>query len=210
MKRTALFFGSFNPIHVGHLIIANSMLQHEGVDELWLVVSPQNPLKERATLLADHHRLQMVQRAIDDNYRLKVCDIEMHLPIPSYTVVTLAALQEKYPDRLQVQVAEGVPFAQYQAMMNNADAILDQLYSYTPAMNSLLATSPMLGFSLSQASATMARKTVLRNATRPSMSKSPSPPTSCRRDAYIISACGADLQSESYRPQHAVANLRGI
>ena len=66
---------------------------------MWLVVSPQNPLKERASLLPDHHRLQMVQRAIDDNYQLKVCDIEMHLPIPSYTVVTLAALQEKYPDR---------------------------------------------------------------------------------------------------------------
>lgn len=99
MKRTALFFGSFNPIHVGHLIIANTMLQHEGIDEVWLVVSPQNPLKERSTLLADHHRLQMVQRAIDDNYRLRVCDIEMHLPIPSYTVVTLAALAEKYPDR---------------------------------------------------------------------------------------------------------------
>lgn len=99
MKRTALFFGSFNPIHVGHLIIANTILQLEGVDEVWLVVSPQNPLKERATLLADHHRLQMVQRAIDDNFRLKVCDIEMHLPIPSYTVVTLAALQEKHPDR---------------------------------------------------------------------------------------------------------------
>ena len=99
MKRTALFFGSFNPIHVGHLIIANTILQYDNVDELWLVVSPQNPLKERATLLADHHRLQMVQHAVDDNYRLKVCDIEMHLPIPSYTVVTLAALQEKYPDR---------------------------------------------------------------------------------------------------------------
>ena len=98
-KCTALFFGSFNPIHVGHLIIANTMLQQGGVDEVWLVVSPQNPLKERATLLADHHRLQMVQRAVDDNYRLRVCDIEMHLPIPSYTVVTLAALQDKYPDR---------------------------------------------------------------------------------------------------------------
>ena len=98
-KCTALFFGSFNPIHIGHLIIANTMVQQEGVDEVWLVVSPQNPLKERATLLADHHRLQMVQRAIDDNYRLRVCDIEMHLPIPSYTVVTLADLGEKYPDR---------------------------------------------------------------------------------------------------------------
>lgn len=99
MKRTALFFGSFNPIHVGHLIIANTIVQHEDIDELWLVVSPHNPLKERGTLLADHHRLQMVQRAIDDNYRLRVCDIEMHLPQPSYTVVTLTALGEKYPDR---------------------------------------------------------------------------------------------------------------
>lgn len=110
MKRTALFFGSFNPIHVGHLIIANTILQvaatkgsqhqnMEGIDEVWFVVSPQNPLKERATLLADHHRMQMVRRAIEDNYRLRACDIEMHLPVPSYTVVTLAALGEKYPDR---------------------------------------------------------------------------------------------------------------
>ena len=99
MKRTALFFGSFNPIHVGHLVIANSILQQEGIDEVWFVVSPQNPLKERATLLADHHRMQMVRRAIEDNYRLRACDIEMHLPVPSYTVVTLAALGEKYPDR---------------------------------------------------------------------------------------------------------------
>lgn len=99
MKRTALFFGSFNPIHVGHLIIANTMLQQDGIDEVWLVPSPQNPLKERSSLLADHHRLQMVRSAIDDNYRLRACDIEMHLPIPSYTVVTLAALGEKYPDR---------------------------------------------------------------------------------------------------------------
>ena len=98
-KSTALFFGSFNPIHVGHLIIANTILQQEGIDEVWFVVSPQNPLKERTTLLADHHRLQMVRRAIDDNYRLRACDIEMHLPVPSYTVVTLAALAEKYPER---------------------------------------------------------------------------------------------------------------
>ncbi len=98
-KSTSLFFGSFNPIHVGHLIIANTMQQQEGIDEVWFVVSPQNPLKERATLLADHHRMQMVRCAIEDNYRLRACDIEMHLPVPSYTVVTLAALGEKYPDR---------------------------------------------------------------------------------------------------------------
>ena len=99
MKRTALFFGSFNPIHVGHLIIANTILQQDDIDEVWFVVSPQNPLKERASLLADIHRMQMVRRAVDDNYHLRACDIEMHLPLPSYTVVTLAELGERYPDR---------------------------------------------------------------------------------------------------------------
>lgn len=98
MKTVGLFFGSFNPIHVGHLIIANTMLQNGGLDEVWFVVSPQNPLKARATLLADHHRMQMVRRAIDDNYRLRACDVEFHLPIPSYTCVTLAELSERYPD----------------------------------------------------------------------------------------------------------------
>lgn len=94
-----LFFGSFNPIHVGHLIIANSMLELTDMDEVWFVVSPQNPFKERRTLLADHHRLQMVRVAIDDNYKLRACDAELHLPIPSYTVVTLAHLAEKYPNK---------------------------------------------------------------------------------------------------------------
>lgn len=98
MKRIGLFFGSFNPIHVGHLIIANSMLHNGGLDEVWFVVSPQNPFKEQASLLADHHRLQMVRRAIDDNYRLRATDVEFNLPKPSYTCVTLAQLAEKYPD----------------------------------------------------------------------------------------------------------------
>lgn len=97
-KTVGLFFGSFNPIHVGHLIIANTMLHNSGMDEVWFVVSPQNPLKERSTLLADHHRMQMVRRAIDDNYRLRACDVEFHLPVPSYTCVTLAELSERYPD----------------------------------------------------------------------------------------------------------------
>ncbi|MCR4816553.1 MAG: nicotinate-nucleotide adenylyltransferase [Bacteroidales bacterium] len=99
MKNIGLFFGSFNPIHVGHLIIANSMLELTDMDEVWFVVSPQNPFKERRTLLADHHRLQMVRVAIDDNYRMRACDVEMHLPMPSYTVVTLAHLADKYPDK---------------------------------------------------------------------------------------------------------------
>ncbi len=99
MKSTGLFFGSFNPIHVGHLIIANAMLESGGLDEVWFVVSPQNPFKERRTLLADHHRLEMVRRAVDDNYRLRACDVEMHLPLPSYTSLTLARLAELHPNR---------------------------------------------------------------------------------------------------------------
>lgn len=99
MRQIGLFFGSFNPIHVGHLIIANSMLNHTSMDEVWFVVSPQNPLKERRTLLGDHHRLELVRRAIDDNYRLRACDVEFRLPIPSYTVLTLERLGELYPDK---------------------------------------------------------------------------------------------------------------
>ena len=99
LKRTGLFFGSFNPIHVGHLIIANTMLSNSDMEEVWFVVSPQNPLKERNTLLADRHRLQMVRVAIEDNYQMRACDAEFHLPVPSYTVVTLAHLGEQYPDR---------------------------------------------------------------------------------------------------------------
>lgn len=98
-NRVGLYFGSFNPIHVGHLVIANAMLENAGVDEVWFVVSPHNPLKERSTLLADHHRLHMVRVAIDDNYRFRACDEEFHLPKPSYTSLTLAHLSEKYPNK---------------------------------------------------------------------------------------------------------------
>lgn len=118
MKQVGLFFGSFNPIHVGHLIIANTMLQNSEMDEVWFVVSPQNPLKERATLLADHHRMQMVRRAIDDNYRLRACDIEMHLPIPSYTCVTLSELSERYPDHRFILIMGGDNLASFHRWRN--------------------------------------------------------------------------------------------
>ena len=98
-NRVGLYFGSFNPIHVGHLVIANAMLENADIDEVWFVVSPHNPLKERSTLLADYHRLQMVKAAIDDNYRFRACDEEFHLPKPSYTSLTLAHLSEKYPNK---------------------------------------------------------------------------------------------------------------
>lgn len=93
-----LYFGTFNPIHVGHLIIANYMADQNELDEVWLVVSPQNPLKERASLLKDFHRLSLVKEAVMENRRLKACDVEFNLPIPSYTINTLTHLSEKYKE----------------------------------------------------------------------------------------------------------------
>lgn len=95
--RVGLFFGSFNPIHVGHLIIAQHMLQR-GLDKVWLVVSPHNPLKEKKSLLPTHHRIYMANLAVEDNPHIQVNDIETKLPQPSYTANTLAHLREKYPD----------------------------------------------------------------------------------------------------------------
>ncbi len=99
MKKTGLFFGSFNPIHIGHLCVAEYMREFGGLDEVWFVVSPQNPLKDKLTLLDDYARYEMVQIAIGDDTRFRVTDIEFHLPKPSYTIDTLTHLYEKYPDR---------------------------------------------------------------------------------------------------------------
>ncbi|THU41937.1 nicotinate-nucleotide adenylyltransferase [Niastella caeni] len=95
--KVGLYFGSFNPIHHGHLIIANYMLQNSDLDQIWLVVSPQNPFKQSGSLLNSYHRLYLVQLAIETEPKLKASDIEFRLPQPSYTVNTLAYLQEKYP-----------------------------------------------------------------------------------------------------------------
>lgn len=97
--KTGLFFGTFNPIHVGHLIIANYMATHTDLKEVWLVVTPQNPLKNKETLLKDNHRLALVKIAIEDNPALRASNIEFKLPKPSYTIHTLLHLQEKYPKR---------------------------------------------------------------------------------------------------------------
>lgn len=92
-----LYFGSFNPVHVGHLIIASYAKQTTALKQVWLVVSPQNPLKASASLLNEYHRLHLVKLAIEDDTNLRVTDVEFHLPKPSYTVHTLAYLKEKYP-----------------------------------------------------------------------------------------------------------------
>ncbi len=97
-KTVGLFFGSFNPIHVGHLILANHFVNDTEMDEVWFVVSPHNPHKAKSSLLDETHRLAMVKEAIDDNPKLRASNIEFKLPKPSYTVDTLAYLKEQYPN----------------------------------------------------------------------------------------------------------------
>jgi len=98
MKKIGLFFGSFNPIHIGHLILANYILENSDMDELWFVVSPQNPFKEKKSLLKDHNRLDMVQLAVKNYPQMRASNVEFSLPTPSYTIDTLTYLQEKHPD----------------------------------------------------------------------------------------------------------------
>ena len=97
-KKIGLFFGSFNPVHTGHLIIAEYMASTSGVDQVWFVVSPHNPLKNQASLAKDSDRLHMVRLAIDDNPRLRASNIEFSLPKPSYTIDTMAYIHEKHPE----------------------------------------------------------------------------------------------------------------
>ena len=96
--KIGLYFGSFNPIHVGHLIIADFVANNSDLDQVWLIVSPQNPLKSSSTLLNEHHRLQLARLATEDNVKLHVSNIEFKLPRPSYTIDTLAYVKEKYPE----------------------------------------------------------------------------------------------------------------
>ena len=97
-EKVGLFFGSFNPIHNGHLMLANYLAEYGGLDEIWFVVSPQNPFKDKKSLLADRHRLYMVEMAINGDERFQVCNIEFYMPQPSYTIDTLTRLQERNPN----------------------------------------------------------------------------------------------------------------
>ncbi len=96
-NKIGLFFGSFNPIHYGHLMIANHIVSDYDLNQVWFVISPCNPFKEKQSLLDEHHRLAMVKIAIDDNVNLRASDIEFGLSKPSYTTHTLAYLIDKYP-----------------------------------------------------------------------------------------------------------------
>lgn len=96
IKKVGLYFGTFNPFHIGHLIIANHLAQTTDLDEVWLVVTPQSPFKKSSNLLDNHQRLEMVYRAVKDYDYLKPTDIEFNLPQPNYTAVTLAELSDRY------------------------------------------------------------------------------------------------------------------
>jgi nicotinate-nucleotide adenylyltransferase len=100
IMKIGLYFGSFNPIHIGHCIIASHIVQNTTLDSIWFIVSPQNPLKQSSSLLNEYHRLHLAQLAIEEEPKLKVSDIEFHLPRPSYTIDTLTYLKEKYPDKI--------------------------------------------------------------------------------------------------------------
>lgn len=95
--KVGLYFGTFNPIHVGHIIIANHLVEYSDLDEVWMVVTPHNPHKKKSSLLANHHRFELVYLALQKYTKIKPSDIEFKLPQPSYTVNTLAHINEKYP-----------------------------------------------------------------------------------------------------------------
>ncbi len=131
MSNIGLFFGSFNPIHIGHMVIANWFVEYTDLDRVWFVVSPQNPFKEKKSLLADHHRLALVRQAIEDDPRFWVTDIEFKMPKPSYTIDTLTYLQEKYPDHRFTLLAGSDQLPTFDKW-KNPEQILEQykLYVY--------------------------------------------------------------------------------
>ncbi|GAC1416555.1 MAG: nicotinate (nicotinamide) nucleotide adenylyltransferase [Flavisolibacter sp.] len=118
-----LYFGSFNPIHNGHLIIANHILNNYNLEKIWFVVSPQNPLKPAGALLNEYDRIHLVKKAIEKDNRLRACDIEFNLPRPSYTAHTLSYLREKYPGK-QFSLIMGSDGFQNLGKWKNADFII--------------------------------------------------------------------------------------
>ena len=130
-EKIGLFFGSFNPVHVGHMIIANFMATHTGLKQVWLVVSPQNPLKQKQSLARDYDRLHLVRLAIGDNLLLRASDIEFGLPKPSYTIDTLTYLREKYPEKTFVLIMGGDNLATLHKWKNYELLLRDyELYVY--------------------------------------------------------------------------------
>jgi len=129
--KIGLFFGSFNPIHIGHLIIANTFVETTDLEEVWFIVTPQNPFKKNQSLLHEFDRYDMVNAAISDNLKLRVSDIEFNLPRPSYTINTLTYLSDKYPTHSFVLIIGEDNLDQFKNW-KNYNQILEQyaLYVY--------------------------------------------------------------------------------
>lgn len=161
--KIGLYFGSFNPVHVGHLIIANYVLNETDIEKVWFVVSPQNPFKTESGLLNEFHRLHLVRLATEDDTRIKTSDIEFALPKPSYTSSTLAYLTEKYPEH-EFSIIMGSDSFQNLDKWRNYEAIVKnyQVYVYLrqgfEVNNTTGANIQILNAPLLQLSATQLRK----------------------------------------------------
>ena len=137
--KVGLYFGTFNPIHVGHLIIANHFAEYSGLDQIWMVVTPHNPLKNKNTLLNDYLRLHLVFLATEDFPKIKPCDIEFKLSQPNYTVNTLVHLKEKYPQH-QFSLLMGEDNVKSLHRWKNYEAILEnhEIYVYPRILKDLV------------------------------------------------------------------------
>ncbi|MBK7561439.1 MAG: nicotinate-nucleotide adenylyltransferase [Chitinophagaceae bacterium] len=161
--KIGLYFGSFNPVHVAHLIIANQVLNDTDIEKIWFVVSPQNPFKTGSNLLNEYHRLHLIRLATDDDVRIKASDIEFTLPKPSYTTNTLVYLAEKYPEH-EFCIIMGSDSFQNLHKWKNYEVIIKNypVYVYPrPGFeieNHIGATLHILEVPLLQLSATLIRK----------------------------------------------------
>jgi nicotinate-nucleotide adenylyltransferase len=151
MEKIGLYFGSFNPVHIGHIAIAGYMTEFTDLRQIWFIVSPQNPLKKRETLLDDYQRLEMTRLAIGDNDKLKASDIEFKLPVPSYTIDTLAYLNEKHPEKEFCLVMGQDNLFTLHKWKNSEELVRKySLYVY-PRPETLRPASPLLDSILSKA-----------------------------------------------------------
>ena len=166
--KIGLFFGSFNPIHNGHLIIANHILNETALEKIWLIISPQNPFKQSSSLLNTYDRLHLVNRAVENDNRIKGSDIEFHLPKPSYTSATLAYLNEKYP-RYEFSIIIGSDSFQnfskwknYEIIIHNYELIIYKRPGFE-IINNIGAKVLIMNAPLLEISATYIRELVKEN-----------------------------------------------
>ena len=129
MSKIGLYFGTFNPIHVGHLIIANHLVEHSDLDEIWMVITPHNPFKKKKSLLDNQHRFEMVYKATENYSKIKPSNIEFKLPQPNFTSHTLAHISEVYPDK-EFSLIMGEDNLRSFHKWKNFETILEHHYLY--------------------------------------------------------------------------------